>query len=255
MSLNYKVMGEGPALVIMHGLFGSLDNWSTLAKQLAQNYQIWLLDLPNHGRSAHTDQFDYPGMAEAVMAFLEVQAIEQPVILGHSMGGKVAMHLLYEDEQYFAGAIIVDIAPKAYPVHHDAIIKALEAVPVSAIKSRGEAETALASQIEQQDVRLFLMKNLTRGDGGGYQWKMNLPLISREIDQVGTPMPEGAQIELHALFVRGAKSDYILDEDEADIARRFAHYELETVANAGHWVHAEQPEALLQLVTNYMKAR
>lgn len=253
MQLNYKQLGEGPALIIMHGLFGSLDNWATLAKELATDYSVWLLDLPNHGRSPHTDEFNYRHMAGTVMDFIEEHGIENPVILGHSMGGKVVMQMVFENEQDFAGAIVVDIAPKAYPVHHDEIISALQAVPVADISSRGEAEEVLAGRIPEADVRLFLMKNLARQSDGSYNWKMNLSVIADKIEQVGTPMPEGQVIDLRTLFIRGGDSNYILDADEADIARRFNHYSLETVAHAGHWVHAQQPQVLLDLVKKFME--
>ena len=251
MQLNYKQSGQGQPLIIMHGLFGSLDNWSTLAKQLAIHHEVWLLDMPNHGRSPHTNEFNYPDMAAAVAEFIEQQNISDPVLLGHSMGGKVVMHMAFQDELAYKAAIVVDIAPKAYPVHHDNIIKALQAVPVNTLATRSEAETVLRAHIDQQDVILFLMKNLTRAEGGGYRWKMNLDLIAREIEQVGQAMPEGAVLDLPTCFIRGGDSDYILDEDEADIARRFSNYQLHTVARAGHWVHAQQPAALLQIVQDF----
>lgn len=254
MQLNHKQLGEGPALLIMHGLFGSLDNWATLAKELATDYSVWLLDLPNHGRSPHTDEFNYAHMASAVRIFIEENGIENPILLGHSMGGKVVMQMIFEDEQAYAGAIVVDIAPKAYPVHHGEIIAALQAVPVGQIKSRGEAEKVLADRIPEADVRLFLMKNLARQSDGSYNWKMNLDVIANKIEQVGTPMPEGQVLDITTLFIRGGDSNYILDADEADISRRFNDAELVTVADAGHWVHAQQPEALLQHIRDFMEA-
>ncbi len=250
--LNYKTFGKGEPLVVLHGLFGSLDNWQSIAKTWANDYQVVLVDLPNHGKSYHTDSFSYDQMATAVLELCDHLKFDSINLLGHSMGGKTAINFAVNYPDRIKKLIVVDIAPKAYPPHHDEILEGLHSLNPNELSSRKEADEKLALKIENVGVRLFLLKNLKRNDQGGYEWKMNLPLLTESVSSViGTnkiPFP----ISTPTLFVRGGQSNYILDSDFDFIFENFPNAAIETIENAGHWVHAEQPEQLDQLVTSFL---
>jgi len=253
MPLHYKVLGEGPPLIVLHGLFGLMDNWMGIAKQLSENYQVFLIDLRNHGRSPHKPVFDYEAMSQDLHEFMAEHQIANPVIIGHSMGGKVAMYFAgrYQPEP-FAKLIVVDIAPKYYPVHHRPILDALQSIDVTALQTRQQAENQLAQLIPEPDVRLFLLKNLYRTEEGHFAWRFNLPVIDTQIENVGEALPAHFQCEKPVLFIRGERSRYIEDEDMKLILKHFPAARLETVAGAGHWVHAEKPAELLKLVQDFL---
>ena len=255
MKLNYKELGDSKnqPLVILHGLFGSLDNWITLAKYFAEHFHVYLVDQRNHGKSFHSDEFSYEHMAEDLNDFLIQHSIENPIILGHSMGGKTAMLFATQHPQMLLKLIVVDIAPKTYPVHHHKIIEGLKSLDLDKIERRSEADELLAVHIPQDDTRQFLLKNITRSESGGYKWKMNLLAIEKEIEIIGYGLPENSIFEKETLFIRGLKSDYIQDEDIDLIQEHFPNSVLESVENAGHWVHAQAPEQLYKLVVNFSK--
>ncbi len=252
MQLHYRTLGQGQPFILLHGIFGTSDNWQTFGNQLADLYQVFLVDQRNHGLSPHSDRFDYPAMAEDLKEFIAQHKLESPVILGHSMGGKVAMFFAVSDPSLFEKMIIVDIAPKYYPVHHQKILEGLGTVKIDEITSRKEAEEQLSSHIEDRGVRQFLMKNLKRTDSDHYAWKLNLPVIRDNIEKVGEAVPTGHPVEKPMLFVRGDKSDYISDKDEKEIKEIFPKAEIVTIPEAGHWVHAEQPEALYKAVMEFL---
>lgn len=253
MNLNYKTVGEGKPLIILHGLFGSLDNWLTIAKELADHYKVYLVDQRNHGLSPHSDEFNYDAMGLDLKEFIETHNIEKPYILGHSMGGKTAMKFALQHGDMWEKLIVVDISPRAYPVHHDVILEGLSAIDVEALKSRGEADKKLAEYVSDFGTRQFLLKNLNRKKAGGFEWKINLPAIKSNIEIIGEGMVERLAIEKDVLFIRGEKSDYIQNEDIILITQHFPNAKVETVKDAGHWVHAEQPESLIALVNNFLK--
>ncbi len=251
MELNYKTYGQGAPLLILHGLFGTLDNWQTIAKQLAEHYTVYVPDLRNHGRSPHMPDISYPIMAEDLKAFMEAHWIFKAHLMGHSMGGKVAMQFALQNPDMVEKLIVVDIAPKAYAGGHDAIFDALLAMDPGAITERSEAEAFLSTRIPEQGVRQFLMKNLTRNKAGGYEWKMNLPALSAHYRDLLAPV-SGDVFEGPAFFLRGGLSDYVLDSDLPDIRKHFPLATLDTVPGAGHWVHAEQPAVLLEKVKAFL---
>jgi len=252
MKLNYKTLGEGKPLIILHGLFGSLDNWQTIANELSDHYKIYLVDQRNHGHSPHSDTFNYDVMAADLAEFIDEHHIESPVILGHSMGGKTAMKFAIQHADKWDKLIVVDISPKAYPIRHDKIIEGLKSIDIDHLKSRGEADKQLAQHIKEVGIRQFLLKNLSRKKDGGFKWKINLPVIEKNIEDVGEGMDEQLAIEKEVLFIRGENSDYIRDEDSILIVQHFPNARIETIKNAGHWVHAEQPEALMQLIRDFI---
>ncbi len=253
MKLNYKTIGEGQPLIILHGLFGSLDNWLSIAKELSDSFKIYLVDQRNHGQSPHSDEFNYGVMADDLKEFIETQGITRPFVLGHSMGGKTAMKFALQHGDMWEKLIVVDISPRAYPVHHEVILEGLSAIDVDTLKSRGEADKKLAAYVSDFGTRQFLLKNLNRKKSGGFEWKINLPAIKSNIEIIGEGMNERLAIEKDVLFIRGEKSDYIKNDDIILITQHFPNAKVETVKNAGHWVHAEQPESLIALVNNFLK--
>ena len=249
--LNYKIYGQGDPIVILHGLFGMLDNWQTIAKKLAEEYMVILVDQRDHGKSKHTDGFDYPILAEDLHLFLEENWIHHCHIIGHSMGGKTAMQFSTMFPEMIEKMIIVDIGPKAYKPNHDLIFKALLAVPIDEVQSRQEVEGILSDYIEDYGVRLFLMKNLQRKKEGGFRWKMNLKLLNKEYDNIIAAIDTTEPIDVETLFIYGNKSKYILPEEIEDIQSIFENSRFVEM-DTGHWVHAEKPDELVGEVMSFL---
>lgn len=253
MELHYKVLGQGAPIVILHGLFGMLDNWQSVAKVLADKYTIYLVDNRNHGRSPHDPEFNYEVMSADLHEFLQKHQIEQPVIIGHSMGGKIAMYFAgrYTPE-LFRKMVVVDIAPKYYRPHHRDELAGLFAVDLAHIGSRQEAEVSMARHITEPGTRQFLLKSLYRADDGKFAWRFNLPDISEGIENVGEGLPTHFYAEKPVLFIRGGQSRYIKDEDMELITTHFPNFRLETIPDAGHWVHAEKPHLLVEMIEQFI---
>ncbi len=252
LSLNYKTYGQGNPIIILHGLFGTLDNWQTIARQLSEEYLVYLVDQRNHGRSPHTDDFDYSLLAEDLRDFMEGEGMSQATIIGHSMGGKTAMQFAINYPEMVTSLVVVDIAPKAYKGGHQEIFDALLSVDLKTIESRKMADEQLQTKIPDFGVRQFLLKNLTRDKEGGYRWKMNLPAIHKNYQNILNNILTDEPYTEASLFIRGARSGYIKGEDESLIKNIFSEAEIVTIPEAGHWVHAEAPKALLSTVKKFM---
>jgi len=253
MKLFYRETGEGKPIFILHGLFGMSDNWATIGKQLAEKYRVIMPDLRNHGNSFHHDDWDYDHMAKDILQLANHLNLGEFILIGHSMGGKVAMKFAQEHPDLLEKFIVIDIAPRYYPVHHQTIIKALKSVNINQIKSRSEAENQLSQHIGEEGIRLFLMKNLGRNKEGFY-WKFNLNVISENIENVGEEIPPSTCV-VPALFIRGSESEYINNNDTQEIKGIFSNSMVVTIKNAGHWVHADQPEALISTLTQFIDYR
>lgn len=253
MILNFKKEGNAAeSLIILHGLFGSLDNWMTFAKKMSEHFTVYLLDARNHGQSFHSDEFTYECMAKDVKIFMEQQHIDEAIILGHSMGGKTAMQFAFNYPHLVKKLIIADIAPKAYPVHHDEIIKGLQSLDFNVIKSRGAADKKLAEVIPSLAVRQFLLKNMYWKDKKQLAWRFNLDVIDAKILNVGVKIKAPFPFTEPTLFVRGERSNYVLDEDLADIKNKFPNMKLETISGSGHWIHAEKPKEFLGIIKSFL---
>jgi pimeloyl-ACP methyl ester carboxylesterase len=252
MKLHYRALGQGTPFVILHGLFGISDNWQTLAKYFSQKYHVYLLDLRNHGRSPHSEVFDYNGMTDDLLEFMTDQHIQNPVVMGHSMGGKVAMNFALKYPEQVHKLIVVDIAPRPYPVHHQDIITGLNAVDITTMTSRSEAEAALLPYIPEAETRLFLLKNLYRKEDNSFGWRMNLSAIERNIEEVGSETTSNVPFINPTLFIKGGKSRYIQKKDVPSIQLLFPQAKIETIEEAGHWVHAEAPEKFYQLAVTFI---
>jgi esterase len=253
MQLHYQRYGEGDPLIILHGLFGSLANWTTISKKFAEQYEVWAVDQRNHGSSPHSDTMDYQAMADDLQEFVQSQQISSAHLLGHSMGGKTAMQFALTYPGYVKKLIVVDIAPKGYPRHHDEILDALCSLDLSAANSRSELDTALAQYISDAAVRQFLLTNAVRSTSGGFEWKMNLDAIKQCYDNLIAGIDEKGQFDKPALFIRGEKSDYIGEDDYRLIQTMFPQASIKTIAGAGHWVHAEAPETFYKIVSDFLR--
>ena len=251
MKLFYRESGQGQPLVLLHGIFGSSDNWFTQSKLLSENFHAYAPDMRNHGQSPHDDVFDYPSMASDILEFLETNHIADPVIIGHSMGGKVAMNFAVAHPDKLQKLIVVDIAPKPYDMKHYAILDGLKAIPIDSITTRAEADEALSAFVDEPDVRQFLLKNLQRKPEGGFRWKLNLPVIDRNIEKIGVDLQFAGKFEKPTLFVRGGRSNYVKDDDIDRIRAIFPAAQLETLAT-GHWVPAEKPGEFVDLVKRWL---
>ena len=252
MQLNFKKIGEGNPLIILHGLFGSLDNWMTIAKELGKDFEVYIVDARNHGQSPHDDVFNYHVMVEDLKKFIEEHQMISPIILGHSMGGKTAMQFATDYPHLISKLIVVDIAPKAYPIHHDLIINSLKSLNFDEIKTRKEAEDKLAQYIFDTSTRQFLLKNLYWAAQEQLAFRFNLEAISKNIDEVGAEIKFTSPFYQHTLFIRGDQSNYILDSDFEQTFTIFPNALVKTIENSGHWVHAEQPFTFLSVVNEFL---
>ncbi len=255
LELNYKTFGQGPPLVILHGLFGMLDNWQGVARKLADDYSVYLVDQRNHGRSPHHPAMDYPCMAEDLLHFMESQWIFKSHLIGHSMGGKTAMQFALSHPHMVDKLVVVDIAPKPYSGGHQDIFDALLGIDLHQIQERNEVYERLKHRINDYGVLQFLLKNLSRTKKGGYEWKINLPALHQNYENVLASVEGDEPFEGEALFIRGEKSNYIREDDFSLILSLFPNARIETVHGAGHWVHAERPEELLKLVQGFLAGK
>lgn len=254
MKLAYQETGEGEPIIIFHGLFGSSDNWLSIAKELSETYKVYLPDLRNHGDSPHAEEFTYAAMAEDIATFIEQHQIKNPIVVGHSMGGKAAMRFAVEHPKLLKKLVVVDIAPRYYPPHHQVILEGLKAIDIQNLKSRKEADNTLSEYVSELGVRQFLLKNLGRSKGGGYEWKLNLPVIDSKIENVGEALSDDKSFDKPTLFINGTTSNYIKKEDEGMISKIFPNSKIEPIRGAGHWVHAEKPEEFLEVLLSFIRS-
>ncbi len=254
MLLNFKEFGEGKALIILHGLFGSLDNWATMAKELSKNFRVIVMDLRNHGNSPHSDEWNYAVMAADVQETMEHLNLEKAMVAGHSMGGKTAIVFAELFPEKIEKLMVIDIAPRYYPPHHQEILKALFSLDLNRIQTRKEAEEKLSEGIKDIGTRQFLLKNLYWLGPNQLAWKFNLESIANHIEIVGSETPLSKNnISTETLFVKGNNSNYIKAADEKNIAEIFPHSKLVGIDGAGHWVHAEKPLELLRCFKDFFE--
>lgn len=253
MKLHSTILGEGTPLLILHGFLGMSDNWKTLGRQFSEEgFQVHLIDQRNHGRSPHSDDFNYTLLAQDIYEYCKEHHLENSVLLGHSMGGKVAMLTAGLFPNLLEKLIVVDIAPKYYAPHHQQILKGLKVVDEASLSSRSEAEDLLSEYVSDPGVKLFLLKNLYWKSKGKLALRMNLDALVKNIDAVGEALPEDVFFNKPALFVKGERSDYITKEDEVLIQKHFPTAQIVSIPNAGHWVHAEDKEAFFAAVMQFL---
>ena len=247
-------MARANPLVILHGLFGSLDNWFSISKAFADKHHVYLVDQRNHGQSPHCDSHTYEEMADDLFGFFEEHGLKDAVLIGHSMGGKTAMLFAAEHPELLEKLIVVDMGVKQYPVHHDLIIRSMQALHLESISSRSEAEENLKHLLDEDESTIqFLLKNIYRQkqeDGSSkYAWRFNLDVIADDIEEMGLLISEGAEIE--TLFLHGTQSKYVLEDDKAEILELFPNSIFKSL-QTGHWVHAQDPKGFVEEVKAFI---
>jgi pimeloyl-ACP methyl ester carboxylesterase len=250
--LNYKIHGEGQPLFVIHGLFGSLDNWQTHAKTLGSYFKVILVDARNHGHSPHEERHNYDLMAEDLFVLMKDLNLDKAAFIGHSMGGKVVMRFAQLYPELVTKLIVVDMGIKAYPMHHDVILEGLKSMDFDKITSRSLADQHLEQYVKDFAVRQFLLKNLYWIEPGKrLAWRMNLPVLEQEMFEILARLPEG-NAAMPTLFLYGMLSNYVLEDDIESIEEMFTHAVFEGIEGAGHWVHAEKPNEFLDAVLRFL---
>ena len=251
MQLFHKEFGSGKPLVILHGLFGFSDNWQSHAKYLSSYYRVILFDLRNHGRSSWSDSHTYENMALDVVESLDQLSIDKACFIGHSMGGKVLMHLGLNHGSYIDKMIIVDMGTKSYPMHHQDVINAIQSVNVENVTARSQVNEMLKPLLSSEGLRQFLLKNLYWKEKGVLAWRMNVKILVESMQEILSVLPSGEVLH-ETLFIRGGLSNYILDEDVDLIQNQLPNSEILTIDGAGHWVHAEASEAFIESTLSFL---
>ncbi|KQP14021.1 alpha/beta fold hydrolase [Pseudorhodoferax sp. Leaf267] len=251
--LAFESLGEGPPVVILHGLFGAGRNWTQMAQALSANHRVILPDARNHGASPWSDSMSYADMALDVAALMQREGLEHPFVIGHSMGGKTAMALALADPQRIAGLAVIDIAPQAYADQFSTYVQAMRSLDVAAATSRRELQQALATKLGPTAPVDFLLQNLRR-QGERFDWRINLMATSLCMGELcGFPDAlRNGRYDGPALFVHGADSDYVPPSAVPGIQALFPRAALQSIADAGHWVHADQPAALLRVLQHWL---
>jgi len=251
--LHYSIQGEGQAVIILHGLFGSMKNWRSIANQLSENYKVVSVDLRNHGRSEHTNSMTYFDMAEDIYALIKTLELNDVSIIGHSMGGKVAMVVSLQYENLIKKLIVIDIAPVRYTHAYEILFLAMGNLPLKNIKNRNEAEKLLDAQINDRWLTQFLLQNLIHNTQG-FKWQLNLPAIKLNIDHI-SQFPEidnEAQFDLPTLFLGGIESDFICEDYHETIHGYFSQAQIHMIEKAGHMLHIEQPAIVLESIKAFL---
>ncbi|MBY4678523.1 alpha/beta fold hydrolase [Marinobacterium arenosum] len=251
MQLNHQIHGSGQPLIILHGLFGTLENWGSQIKTLAEHYRVIAVDLRNHGRSPHSEQMDYASMAQDIVELMDQLELPSAHLLGHSMGGKVAMQLALNAPERIDKLIVVDIAPVQYPAHHDDVFKGLFAIDLAELGSRGDADRQLAIHVEEPSVRAFLLKNLYRTEQKQFAWRMNLASLHQQYGRI-SEAPSGDAFQGPTLFIKGANSDYLVPAYRDQVVALFPSAGYKMIDGAGHWPHAEKPAQFSRIVLNFL---
>ena len=246
--LHHRRSGSGAPIVILHGLFGSSDNWGTIGKELAEQYDVLLVDQRDHGRSPHTDRVTYPLMADDVHALVTSLGLRDIVLVGHSMGAKTAMYFAHRWPELVKHLVSVDMGPREYPLSNQApIIEALMTSDLANKTTRKEVEQHLARHVPEPGVQQFLLKSLYWETPERLAWRFNVPVLSRDIHDILAAAP-AETIRVPSLFIRGGQSDYITRADIPALKEQFPNSRLETVDFAGHWVHAQAPDEVMDLI-------
>lgn len=250
MKLHYQTIGSAKPLVILHGLFGSSDNWRGIAKQLAQHAQVITVDLRNHGQSPHSSQQNYPLMVDDLMELLDDLKVDKVNIMGHSVGGKVAMAFTEAHPERVDKLVVVDISPRQYTDDHRVIFNAIMAIDLSLYTRRRQVDQALSDVLTDRAVRQFLIMNIT-SENGQLSWRINLQALYDNYPDFLAAVVEKNNVDIASCFIRGGRSPYIKQEDEDLIATHFTRSEIFTIEQAGHWVHAEAPQQFLTKITEF----
>lgn len=253
MDLHFDARGQGQPLIILHGLFGSLQNWASITSRLAKDFKVFAVDQRNHGSSPHSFEMDYKLMAQDVLSLMQNQGFEDAFIMGHSMGGKTAMQLALLHPSAVKGLIVVDIAPRAYPPRHLKAILGMRALDLSRFETRSQMDAALAAAIPDPGTRGFLLKNVARTASGQFEWRIGLEEIQRNYSKLTEALGPAPPFTRPTLFIRGETSDFLLETDLEFVKPLFPLARSETIPGAGHLVHVENPDRFLEIVLGFLK--
>ncbi|GAA3508597.1 alpha/beta fold hydrolase [Aquimarina addita] len=254
MKLHATVFGEGKPFLILHGFLGMGDNWKSIAKKISEKgYQMHLLDQRNHGRSPHSDEFNYELLVTDVLEYCTDRNLSDIILLGHSMGGKTAMLFAATYPATINKLVIADIGPKYYPLHHQDILDGLDSLDFEVLKTRAATDDALSQYIKEVGVRLFLMKNVYWKQKEQLGLRIHLEALIKNSSEIGVELSKKFIFNGNTLFLKGSKSNYILKEDESRILLQFPNAKIEEITNAGHWLHAENPTEFLMRVFDFLK--
>lgn len=253
--LHSKILGTGKPLIILHGFLGMSDNWKTLGNQYAENgFEVHLIDQRNHGKSFHSEDFNYDLMSSDLKTYFNHQQIDKASIIGHSMGGKTAMQFACDFPEFTEKLLVADISPKYYPPHHNEIINGLNALNFDEITSRSQADDKLAKYIVDYGIRQFLLKNLYWVEKGKLGFRFNLSVLSTKMEEIGENISAISNYDGPTLFLRGDKSEYVITTDLPEIKKHFPKAELDTIENSGHWLHAENPKQFFEKSMNFLNS-
>lgn len=253
--LHAKIIGKGKPLCILHGFLGMSDNWKTLGTSYSENgFEVHLIDQRNHGKSFHSADFNYDLLAKDLKSYLDYHSLKSIYLIGHSMGGKTAMQFACNYPNIISKLIVADIAPKFYPPHHSSIIDALNKINLEEMSSRNEADLQLKKYIPDFGTRQFLLKNLYRTDNKKLQFRFNLPVLSGKMEEVGENINNTDMFNGPTLFLKGDRSEYVIENDFTEIKRHFPKATVQTINNAGHWLHAENPEEFFQKSLTFLNS-
>lgn len=252
MLLNFKRQGTGEPVILIHGLFGSLDNLGLLARPLSEGFDVISVDVRNHGASFHRESMSYPEMADDILALMDALGLAQATLIGHSMGGKIAMQVAKQAPARVSRLVVVDMAPVAYPhARHQHVFAGLQAVIAAAPAGRSEADAILAAHVEEAGVRQFLLKSFAKGEHG-WEWRFNVnAIIGAYGDIMGWPDPL-SRFDGPTLFIKGSESDYLLPAHQPSVTAQFPAARARVVSPAGHWLHAEKPSLFNRLVVDFL---
>ncbi|MGJ8591069.1 MAG: alpha/beta fold hydrolase [Aquaticitalea sp.] len=253
MLLHSNILGQGKPFIFLHGFLGMSDNWKTLGTKFSElGFETHLIDQRNHGRSFHSDDFNYDLMVDDLKRYIDEHQLKDIILLGHSMGGKTAMLFAVKFPELVEKLIIADIAPRYYPTHHDAILKGLSSLDFNILESRGEADNQLKGYVSDVGTRQFLLKNLYWETKERLALRLNLQALQENVNEVGEALPIHSKFEKDTLFLRGDRSEYISMQDESNIKVHFPMGKIETISNAGHWLHAENPTEFFEAVHGFI---
>lgn len=255
MKLFYRHYGEGQPLIILHGIFGISDNWVTIGRKLAEKFEVFILDQRNHGQSPHSDTFNYYALTDDLFEFIEDRQIVDPILIGHSMGGKVAMHFALDNPAKVDQLIVVDMSVREYPARqeHMQILEAMRSVNFDEVESREDVDRIVSRHVKSNRIRLFILKNIYRIGQKRLAWRLNVDGIYNNIENVFSSVESPYTFEKHALFVRGGNSPYVPDEDFERIRKKFPQAEFKTIEGASHWVHADKPDELCAEFSEFLQ--
>ncbi|MDI1316088.1 alpha/beta fold hydrolase [Flavobacterium sp.] len=252
--LNSRIEGQGKPLLILHGFLGMSDNWKSFGPlYAAEGFQVHLIDLRNHGKSFHSDEFNYMVLSNDVLEYCQQKNLAKVSLIGHSMGGKVAMLFATTHPELVDKLIVADIGPKYYAPHHDDILAGLNAIDFTTKPDRTQVEEILYPFIPDFGTRQFLMKNLYWVEPGQLAFRFNLAVFNAKIESIGEALPEANHFDKPTLFIRGGNSRYILDTDLPEIKKQFPNFKLATINNVGHWLHAENPKLFFEETAKFLK--